>query len=99
MVPVAKSKFVEIGRRVTGFALKQRSTQKGVSEPTYEFEVTEFVEGSLDPNLFEIPSDYKNVTTLNPSARSSRVIGNSPTTSKGLRAAIATQSGAAVIPF
>jgi hypothetical protein len=66
LVPVAKSKFVEIGRRETGFALKQRSTQKGVSEPTYEFEVTEFVEGPLDPNLFEIPADYKNVTTSNP---------------------------------
>jgi hypothetical protein len=59
MVPVAKSKFVEIGPRETGFALKQRSTQKGVSAPVYEFEVTEFVEGPLDPNLFEIPADYK----------------------------------------
>lgn len=62
--PLEKSEFVYIGEPETGFPLDVTTTSKGASTPdafvsSFGTLVTEFVEGPLDPALFEIPPGFK----------------------------------------
>jgi hypothetical protein len=68
-VPVGRSEYTYIGARERGFAVKEIQTSTSTAFPgvrnssgsIYESEVTELVEEPLDPDLFEVPADFKYV--------------------------------------
>jgi len=68
-LPVGRSEYTYIGARECGFAVKEIQTSTSAAFPglrnssgsIYESEVTELVEGPLDPDLFEVPADFKYV--------------------------------------
>jgi hypothetical protein len=72
--PVQRTEYVEIGHREKGFPIKEVETSLSAIFPAgtpgnssgaiSESEVTEFVEGPLDPALFEVPPGYKLVKYL-----------------------------------
>jgi hypothetical protein len=63
IVRIPKTESVQIGPRERGLAIKETKYPKteNSSATAYEFEVTQFVEGPLDPVLFEVPPDFKRV--------------------------------------
>jgi hypothetical protein len=73
-VSMPKTEYVEIGAREKGLAVKEAHYPKNKVIPaagteispglTYEFEVTQFVEGPLDPALFEVPPGFKRVEVI-----------------------------------
>ena len=67
-LPVGRSEYTYIGARERGFAVKEQTSTSAAfpsvrnsSGSIYESEVTELVEGPLDPDLFEVPADFKYV--------------------------------------
>ena len=72
--PREKSELVNIGEPERGFALVSVMTTKGAltlkdgtkkeTDWATERRVTEFVEGPLDPALFEIPPGFKHVDQI-----------------------------------
>jgi hypothetical protein len=69
-VPMGKPELVTIGNREMGFALDLTITSKIPSNlpdgtiTSFETRVIQFEETSLDPALFEIPSDFKHVDRI-----------------------------------
>ena len=69
-----KPEFVTIGEPEKGFALQSVTTIKSThklpdgtlkqSDSKFETKVNEFVEGPLDPALFEIPPGFKQVDQI-----------------------------------
>ncbi len=68
-VPVGRSEYKYIGPRERGFAVKEIQTSTKTTFPgvrnspgsVYESEVTELVEAPLDPDVFDVPADFKYV--------------------------------------
>jgi hypothetical protein len=68
-VPVGRSEYKYIGARERGFAVKEIQTStktmfpgvRNSSGSVYESEVTELVEAPLDPDLFDVPADFRYV--------------------------------------
>jgi hypothetical protein len=83
--PMERPEFIDIGEAQTGFPVQQTMTSKttyigadGTKEHANsknEILVTQFVEGPLDPALFEIPQNFKQVDRIerNPPAPNSQV--------------------------
>jgi hypothetical protein len=77
--------FVDIGEAQTGFPLQETTTSKNTyigpdgtkkeTDSKNETVVTQFVEGPLDPALFEIPQGFKRVARIerNPPAPPSQI--------------------------
>ena len=73
-VRTPRYEFVYVGPRERGFALHEvlsstnsallKNSPRLMSALTYEVEVTQFVEGPIDPALFEVPSGFKRVERL-----------------------------------
>jgi hypothetical protein len=63
IVRVPKTEYVQLEPRERGFAIKETKSPKtqDSSTTTYEIEVTQFVEGPLDPALFEVPPEFNRV--------------------------------------
>lgn len=63
--------FIDDGIRETGFAIERKNSSRSISRlpdgtkrPTVysnEEKITEFYEGPLDPALFEVPSNFREV--------------------------------------
>ena len=74
MGPLEKYDLVEKGVPESGLAVEWRDTYHGIrTEPdgtrkefsfSRETKITQFVEGALDPALFEVPSSYRKVQTI-----------------------------------
>jgi hypothetical protein len=73
-VPIQRMEYVEFGPRVRGFAVEEVETSKSsTNPPAYarnssgslrELKVTQFVEDTLDPALFEVPPGFKQIEKL-----------------------------------
>jgi hypothetical protein len=71
---IEKYEFIDKGLSETGFAVECKNTWHGVvTEPdgtkkeisfSNETNITQFAEGALDPALFEVPSNYRKVETI-----------------------------------
>ncbi len=63
IIRIPKTEYVQIGPRERGLAIKETEYPKTQNswESAYQIEVTQFVEGSLEPALFEVPPEFKRV--------------------------------------
>jgi hypothetical protein len=63
---VPTTEYVQIEPRERGLAIKETKNPEtqNSSTTTYEFEVTQFVEGPLDPAMFEVPPEFRRVQVI-----------------------------------